>query len=181
MPYNYVIWSHLFEVTPLLLYEMVSLVRSGLCSKWSLYEVTWHRLKDWADNICTKTWRLMTFNHMTWKSIWSNCLLAKGLKDWADNICTKTCKLMNFNYMTWKSIRSNYLLCVTTIPSLILKQRGKKKLSEKHFFIDRTDQNLKTEQHMQSNSPPGFFFKRVHGNKNHIYLSWGEIPKTCKI
>ena len=30
----------LFEVTPLLLYEMVSLERSGLCSKWSLYEVT---------------------------------------------------------------------------------------------------------------------------------------------
>ena len=30
----------LYEVTPKLLYELVSLVRSGLCSKWSLYEVT---------------------------------------------------------------------------------------------------------------------------------------------
>ena len=30
----------LFEVTPMPLYEMVSLVRSGLCSKWFLYEVT---------------------------------------------------------------------------------------------------------------------------------------------
>ena len=30
----------LFEVTPMLLYEMVCLVQSGLCSKWSLYEVT---------------------------------------------------------------------------------------------------------------------------------------------
>ena len=30
----------LFEVTPTLLYEMVSLQQSGLCSKWFLYEVT---------------------------------------------------------------------------------------------------------------------------------------------
>ena len=30
----------LFEVTPMLLYEVVSLVQCGLCSKWSLYEVT---------------------------------------------------------------------------------------------------------------------------------------------
>ena len=30
----------MFEVTSMLLYEVVSLVRSGLCSKWSLYEVT---------------------------------------------------------------------------------------------------------------------------------------------
>ena len=37
----------LFEVTPMLLYEVVSLVRSGLCSKWSLYEVTWHPLLPW--------------------------------------------------------------------------------------------------------------------------------------
>ena len=28
------------KVTPMLLYKMVSIVRSGLCSKWSLYEVT---------------------------------------------------------------------------------------------------------------------------------------------
>ena len=33
----------LFEVTPMFLYEMVSLVRSGLCSKWSLYEMTVNR------------------------------------------------------------------------------------------------------------------------------------------
>ena len=32
----------LFEVTPMLLYEMVSFIRCGLCSKRSLYEVTWH-------------------------------------------------------------------------------------------------------------------------------------------
>ena len=37
----------LFEVTPMLLFEMVSLVRSGLCSKWSLYEVTWHLTKNY--------------------------------------------------------------------------------------------------------------------------------------
>ena len=30
----------LFEVTPMFLYEMVYLVWSGLCSKWSLYEMT---------------------------------------------------------------------------------------------------------------------------------------------
>ena len=27
------------KVTPMLLYKMVSIVRSGLCSKWSLYEM----------------------------------------------------------------------------------------------------------------------------------------------
>ena len=32
----------LYKVSPVLLFEMVSLVQSGLCSKWSLYEVTWH-------------------------------------------------------------------------------------------------------------------------------------------
>ena len=37
----HLVQKSLFEVTPMLLYEMVSLVRSGLCSKWSLYEVTW--------------------------------------------------------------------------------------------------------------------------------------------
>ena len=35
----------LYEVTPMLLYEVVSLVRNGLCSKWSLYEVTWHHFE----------------------------------------------------------------------------------------------------------------------------------------
>ena len=33
----------LYEVTPMLLYEVVSLVRIGLRSKWSLYEVTVNR------------------------------------------------------------------------------------------------------------------------------------------
>ena len=37
----------LFEVTPMLLYEMVSLVRTGLCSKWSLYEVTVNPGQTW--------------------------------------------------------------------------------------------------------------------------------------
>ena len=34
----------LFEVTSMFFYEMVSLVRSGRCSKWSLYEVTVNHL-----------------------------------------------------------------------------------------------------------------------------------------
>ena len=32
-------WS-LYEVTPVFLYEVVSFVRNGLCTKWSLYEMT---------------------------------------------------------------------------------------------------------------------------------------------
>ena len=52
----------LFEVTPMLLYELVSLVRSGLCSKWSLYEVTWHRSKlfQMSELRASDTWAEMS-------------------------------------------------------------------------------------------------------------------------
>ena len=101
----------LFEVTPMLLYEMVTLVRSGYCSKWSLYEVTCTCALYFAI-LLSKTLRrkgqvelnLSVLYTQTWD-------IGVDLKDLEDTLCI----VSQWLDTTPKSLMACFSLCVSVV------------------------------------------------------------------
>ena len=128
------------------------LIGRNFCTKFGIEQVKGSKDIEWTIQWTQKSDLILTFEHVTWKSIGiiysfratpaPSLVLIKwrGSKDieWTTQWSQKSGLTLTFEHVTWKTIGIIYSFGATPAPSLVMiKWRGRKILSGQHSGLRR--------------------------------------------